>query len=375
MLLAHRDQKSWQAPTLVKIWVLLLLARRLMANVAGGEFRKRGVSEVLLKNESGRTTLRFLALPTESAGSGGAVGAGHVLEWIDRAAFACASAWSGSYCVTAYVGNVHFRRPVLVGELVEVRARVISTGRSSMQVLVTVRSASALGGPFAVATDCLLVLVAVDDQRRPRAVPPWIPRNLAELDLEDRAGRRVAVRARIRSLMSSQAFTGEGTTPRLQLRFLASPRDVNWGGSVHGGTVMRWIDEAAQACATSWTRRGTVAVYAGGIHFHRPIAIGDLVEVDARVIHSSARALHVATRVRSAPAAEWRESAAAPLTTESMTVAVVVGADGRASAVESIALRSSEDMRLDALARDLMALRAELDEIGVDDEAVAALAP
>ena len=33
------------------------------------------------------------------------------------------------------------------------------------------------------------------------------------------------------------------------LRFLAAPTDVNWGGKTHGGTVMRWIDEAAHVLA------------------------------------------------------------------------------------------------------------------------------
>jgi acyl-CoA hydrolase len=28
------------------------------------------------------------------------------------------------------------------------------------------------------------------------------------------------------------------------LRFLAQPADVNFGGKVHGGSVMRWIDQA-----------------------------------------------------------------------------------------------------------------------------------
>ncbi|MBA8959312.1 acyl-CoA hydrolase [Rhodococcus percolatus] len=31
-----------------------------------------------------------------------------------------------------------------------------------------------------------------------------------------------------------------------------APTDVNWGGKTHGGTVMRWIDEAAYLCGTSW---------------------------------------------------------------------------------------------------------------------------
>jgi len=43
---------------------------------------------------------------------------------------------------------------------------------------------------------------------------------------------------------------------------LAAPTDVNWGGKVHGGTVMGWIDEAAYVCCTGCSRIECVAVYA-----------------------------------------------------------------------------------------------------------------
>ncbi len=68
------------------------------------------------------------------------------------------------------------------------------------------------------------------------------------------------------------------------LLFLAKPTDVNWGGKVHGGTAMQWIDEAGAACTMEWSAERTVAVYAGGIRFYRPISIGDLIEVDARML-------------------------------------------------------------------------------------------
>ena len=73
----------------------------------------------------------------------------------------------------------------------------------------------------------------------------------------------------LRTVPSSSSIT---------LRFLAEPSTVNFGGKVHGGTVMKWIDEAGYACATSWAQRYCVTVYVGGIRFHRPIMIGDLVE-------------------------------------------------------------------------------------------------
>ena len=82
-------------------------------------------------------TLRFMAAPTDVATLGeSAIAGGRVLEWIDKAAYACAVGWSGGYCVTAYVGNVNFARPIQSGDVVEVQARLVHTGRSSMHVEV-----------------------------------------------------------------------------------------------------------------------------------------------------------------------------------------------------------------------------------------------
>src|SRR4051812_47779510 len=105
-------------------------------------------------------TLRFMAAPTD-AGYAGTVSAGRVLEWIDKAGYACAAGWSGHYCVTAYAGNVTFSRPVEVGQLVEVTARLVHTGRSSMHILVTVEAGDVTTGARALTTQCLMIFVAV----------------------------------------------------------------------------------------------------------------------------------------------------------------------------------------------------------------------
>jgi 4-hydroxybenzoyl-CoA thioesterase len=259
---------------------------------------------------------------------------------------------------------VHFAQPIRVGDLVEAEARIISTGRTSMQVLVTVATADPTIGVYVRATRCLLVFVAVDDERRPKPVPAWLPASVAELDLTDRGRQRIAARSRIRAAMEAEPYTESGTAPRLLLRFLAQPIDVNWGGTVHGGTVMRWIDEAAQACATGWARRPTVSVYAGGIHFHRPIAIGSVVEVESRILHTGPHSMHLATHVRSRPVT----GGDAALTTQCMTISVRPAEDGSAAAVPPLPLVSDEDLRLDRHARDLVAMRAELEAIGDDGD-------
>jgi 4-hydroxybenzoyl-CoA thioesterase len=162
--------------------------------------------------------------------------------------------------------------------------------------------------------------------------------------------------------MRRQSYTDLGTAPRITLRFLAAPSVANFGGNAHGGTVMRWIDEAARTCATGWAGRASIAVYSGGIHFYRPIHIGDIVEVEARLIHTGQRSMHVAIHVRSGDPVD----PVMAMTTQCMSILVATGDDGRAIPVRTLMPRSAEDEALDAHAIDLIAMRAELGTLPPD---------
>lgn len=308
-----------------------------------------------LPNDS--VTLRFLVTPSDMDAAGETVVAGRVMEWIDEAGYACAVGWSGAYCVTAYVGDVRFRRPIDAGSIVQAHARIIHTGTSSMHIFVTIETSDIRTRTFQNATHCILVFVAVDDAGRPQPVPTWKPFDEGAMMLQDRAAARVEPRRRIQTAMLSQDYTDAGTAPRTVFRFLASPKATNWGGNAHGGTVMRWIDEAAFACAASWSSTSAVAVYSGGIHFYQPIRIGNLVEVDARLIHTGPHSMHISVRVRTGPPATPRELV---LSTQCLTVFVDRGPDKRARDIRPLVTLSDEDRRLDAHAVDLMALRDEM---------------
>jgi acyl-CoA hydrolase len=118
--------------------------------------------------------LRFLAEPTD-VNFGGKVHGGMLMKWIDQAGYACASGWSSSYCVTVYVGGIGFERPVSIGSLVEVRARVVLTGSSSMHIAVDVYSRGLRETEWVRTTHCLIVFVALDEAGKPRPVPVWVP--------------------------------------------------------------------------------------------------------------------------------------------------------------------------------------------------------
>ena len=186
-------------------------------------------------------TLRFMAAPTDLtiAGAQG-IGGGRVLEWIDKAAYACAVQWSGTYCVTAYVGHIHFTRPIPSGHLVEVRSRIAMTGRSSMHIVNEVLSADPREGIFTRACDCLVIFVAKDPATgKSTPVPPFVPETDEQRRVEEAAKSRIELRQAIEAEMEKQTYDGPSDAPRMVNRFLAKPTDVNWGGKVHGGTAMQ----------------------------------------------------------------------------------------------------------------------------------------
>ena len=122
-----------------------------------------------------------------------------------------------------------------------------------MHITVDVASGQPRTRELEPATRCLIIFVSVDEQGRSTPVREFVPRTLGE-ELEQRwAARRADLRAQVEAAMAGQVYTDAGTAPRVVMRFLAAPTDVNWGGKVHGGIVMRWIDEAAHVLATQWT--------------------------------------------------------------------------------------------------------------------------
>ena len=117
-------------------------------------------------------TLRFLAEPTD-ANFGGNVHGGIAMKWLDQAGYACATGWSGKYCVTAFVGNINFRKPISVGHLIEINAKVVHTGTSSMHLAVNLSCGDTTSTKLNKAMHCIMVFVAVDENKTPCQVPVW----------------------------------------------------------------------------------------------------------------------------------------------------------------------------------------------------------
>jgi acyl-CoA hydrolase len=127
-------------------------------------------------------TLRFLADPS-TINFGGKVHGGTVMKWIDEAGYACATRWAKRYCVTVSVGSIRFQRPIMIGDLVEVEARLAYTGATSMNISVEVRAGDMKTGQMQVITDCVVVFVAVDTDGKTIPVEAWLPETPGDMAL------------------------------------------------------------------------------------------------------------------------------------------------------------------------------------------------
>ncbi len=149
-------------------------------------------------------TLRFLTQAVEVNFIGNIHG-GAVMKWIDEAGYICAAGWCGRDAVTVYVGGIRFYQPIHAGDLVEVRARLIYTGNTSMHIGVDVRAGNPRSRVLTKTTHCIIVYVAIDENGKPTPVPKWQPQTPADRELEAYALRLMDLRKGIEEEMQSHS--------------------------------------------------------------------------------------------------------------------------------------------------------------------------
>jgi len=152
--------------------------------------------------ENNTVTFRFLSEPSD-VNFGGKVHGGAVMKWIDQAAYTCAVNWSSQYCVTVYVGGIRFLNPILIGDMVELQAKLIYTGRSSMHIAVDIKTINPKTKKETKTTHCIIVFAAVDETGKTVAVPEWVPQTEEEKSLQRYAIRLSDMRKQISEEMKS----------------------------------------------------------------------------------------------------------------------------------------------------------------------------
>jgi len=116
--------------------------------------------------------VRIMAMPANTNAAGDVFG-GWLMSQVDIAGSIQAINRAGGRVVTVAVNEFTFIKPVFVGDLVSIYARLIKTGRSSMQVAVEAYAQrhSGLKDCHKIAT-ATITYVAIGKDRRPVPLPP-----------------------------------------------------------------------------------------------------------------------------------------------------------------------------------------------------------
>ncbi|MCG7423014.1 acyl-CoA hydrolase [Micrococcus sp. ACRRV] len=296
----------------------------------------------------------------------GLVDAGTAIGWIDKVGYAVAASWSGTYVRARYMGTMQFRHPVPVDMRVTVQGRVVRTHGAAVHVQLRLLLPEVLDddGRPVVSTSTLSVYYAEEDGQMLQ-VPEWTPSTPDQIERDERARVSSVKRRGIEQVMARLPFPepGQEHEEMTTLAFIAPMAEASVGGTVAAGAVMRWLDEAAGVCAARWTgHENVVAVFAGGVRFVRPVKVGDLVRVDALLVHTSERSMHVALRVHAGP----RHQRDHRLVAHSIAVMVDVTREGRAESVRPYAPGSPAAHRLEESAVELVRLRSEAGAVWSD---------
>lgn len=149
-----------------------------------------------------------------------------------------------------------------------------------------------------------------------------------------------------------------GQQRKVEFRFLAQPTDVNFGGKVHGGMVMKWIDQAGYAAAVGWSGQYCVTVAVGGIQFVEPILIGDLVTVRCMLVHTGHSSMQFAVDV----SAQDLKTARTRVATRCIIIFVALdGPDGKPTPVPPWSPVTDEDCALADLAMRVQSLSKSME--------------
>lgn len=142
---------------------------------------------------SSHVIISELMLPSHTNFSGKIHG-GYILSLLDQIAFACASKFSGNYCVTASVDTVNFLMPIEVGELVTMKASVNYVGNSSMIIGIRVEAENIQTGVIKHCNSSYFTMVSKDKEGKNAPVPGLLLTTLKEVSRFENGVRQIALK-------------------------------------------------------------------------------------------------------------------------------------------------------------------------------------
>ena len=84
---------------------------------------------------------------------------------------------------------------------------------------------------------------------------------------------------------------------QLTMTVLMTPDTANFAGNVHGGSILKLLDQVAYACASRYASRYVVTLSVDQVTFRQPIHVGELVTFLASINHTGTSSMEVGVKV------------------------------------------------------------------------------
>lgn len=144
---------------------------------------------------------------------------------------------------------------------------------------------------------------------------------------------------------------------QLQMTVLMTPDMANFSGNVHGGTILKLLDEVAYACASRYAGCYVVTMSVDQVIFRQPIHVGELVTFFASVNYTGRTSMEIGIKV---VAEDFRKRVARHTNSCYFTM-VALGDDGKPAVLVSLEPDTPEERQRFEAARLRRALREELE--------------
>ena len=145
---------------------------------------------------------------------------------------------------------------------------------------------------------------------------------------------------------------------QLSMTVLMTPDMANFSGNVHGGTILKFLDQVAYACASRYAGRYVVTLSVDQVMFRQPIHVGELVTFLASVNHTGTSSMEIGIKV----VAENIRTQVVRHANSCFFTMVAVDETGKPSPVPALRPFNAEEKRRWENAKARRELRAEMEQ-------------
>src|ERR1700743_1759881 len=128
---------------------------------------------------------------------------------------------------------------------------------------------------------------------------------------------------------------------RVTLHHRMTPEHANALGNVHGGVIMRLVDEAGAIAAMRHAHRPCVTIAIDSMTFREPVHVGALLMCDASVTYVGRSSIETSIHVRS----ENPVTGETTHTNSAFVVYVALGEGGRPASVPELELATDAEIK------------------------------